>query len=187
MRKKGNNRSFLPVTLLVATLIFSGCKKKEQPPPPPPPPKPATKPLLPVQGQATSAKVAGTEDQPLVFANRKDPFKPFTPEPVLQPKPKSVAIARTGELLPIQSYDVNKFTLSGIIVGLRENTALVIDPAGKGYVVKEGMLIGNSDGRISRITPSSIEVVEKYRDNNGLIRKRTVMLTLSRKSKETHK
>ena len=186
MRKKANNRSFVLASLLVAALLFSGCTKKEQPtPPPPPPPKPAAKAPLPVQKQSTSAKTAGIAVQPLDFSAKKDPFKPFATEPAPQAKAKPAAMASTEDLLPIQLYDVNKFKVSGVIVGLKENTALVIDPEGRGYVVRVGMLIGNSDGRISRITPSSIEVVEHYRDDNGHSRKRTIMQLYLRKSKET--
>jgi len=76
---------------------------------------------------------------------------------------------------------VNKVRVSGIITGLKENTALIIDPAGKGYVVREGMLIGINDGRINRITPSAIEVVEQYRDDNGHLRKRNILLALPKK------
>ena len=68
-----------------------------------------------------------------------------------------------------------------MIAGLKENTALIVDPGGRGYVVREGMSIGNSDGRISRITPSAIEVVERYRDDNGHMRKRIITLTLPKK------
>jgi type IV pilus assembly protein PilP len=181
MRKKANNRSFFLASLLVMALVFPGCKKKEQPSPPPPP-KPASKASLPVQMQSTSAKTTGVAVQPLDFSTKKDPFKPFAAEPVAQQsKAKPTAMANTEDLLPIQRFDANKFRVSGIIAGLKENTALIIDPEGRGYVVKEGMLIGNSDGRISRITPASIEVVEHYRDDNGHNRKRTIMLTLPKK------
>lgn len=179
MRKKANTRSVLLASMLVATLVFAGCKKKEEPSSSPQP-KPGNKAHKAVQNQATSAKIAGTE-QSLDFSGKKDPFKPYAAMVVPQEKPKPAVVARTRELLPIQSYDVTKFTVSGIIAGLKENTALVIDPAGKGYVVKEGMLIGNNDGRISRITPSSIEVAETYRDDNGRLKKRTIVLTLSKK------
>jgi len=181
MRKKANNRSFFLASLIVVTLAFPGCKKKEQPPPPPPP-KPAANAPLPVQKQSTSAKTAGVAVQPIDFGTKKDPFKPFATEVAArQVKATPNAMARTEDLLPIQRFDVNKFKVSGIIAGLKENTALVIDPEGRGYVVREGMLIGNGDGRISRITSSSIEVVEHYRDDNGHNRKITIMLTLPKK------
>jgi type IV pilus assembly protein PilP len=183
MRKKANNRSFFLASLLVVALVFPGCKKKELPPPSPPSPKPAAKVPPPVQKQSTSARTGGVPVQSLDFSTKKDPFKPFMTEPVAQPSKarSAAAIARTEDLLPIQRYDVSKFRVSGVIVGLKENTALIVDPEGRGYVVREGMLIGNSDGRISRITPSSIEVVERYRDDTGHTRKKTVVLTLLKK------
>ena len=157
-----------------------GCAKKEQPPTQPSPPKPvAPKSAQPVQAQTSSAKTAAGTDHLLEFTSKKDPFKPFAAEPV--PQAPAKAAARTGDLLPIQSYDVSKFRISGIIAGLKENTALIIDPAGRGYVVREGMMIGINDGRISRITPRGVEVLEQYRDDNGHLRKRSVILTLPKK------
>jgi type IV pilus assembly protein PilP len=182
MRIKPKNSGLLSALLLAALLVFTGCTKKEQAPPPsaPPAPKPAVKVQPPVQTQSTSAQRAG--EPRLDFSKRKDPFKPYVPEGVMAAhKERPAVAARTGNLLPIQSFDVNKFTVSGIIVGLKDNTALVVDPTGRGYVIKEGMLIGNNDGRISRIRPSSVEVVEPFRDDKGHIRKRTVMLSLKKK------
>ena len=56
-----------------------------------------------------------------------------------------------------------------------------MDPNGKGYVIKEGMQIGNNDGRVKKVTASSVEVEESFRDDNGKVRKRIVKLTLLRK------
>jgi type IV pilus assembly protein PilP len=184
MRRKPNNSGLLSALLLVALLVFSGCSRKDQAPPPsvPSAPKPVVKVLPPVQKQSTSAQGAAIAGTRLDFSNRKDPFKPYAPGPgATPPKASPVVVARIGNLLPIQRFDVNKFTVSGIIIGLKENTALVVDPAGRGYVVKEKMPIGNSDGHIVKIRPSSIEVVEIYRDDNGHNRKRTIMMTLKKK------
>ena len=169
--------------MVVALLASSGCTKKEAPPPQPSQPKPVVKPVqpLPVQVQATSSKTTGAVSTLLDFSGKKDPFKPFAAAPAPQAQARPAGTPRTGDVLPIQSYDVNKFRISGIITGLKENTALVIDPAGRGYVVREGMMIGNYDGRITRITPSAIEVVEQYRDDNNHLRKRSIILTLPKK------
>jgi len=91
------------------------------------------------------------------------------------------AKGRVRDPLPIQSFETEKFKVSGIVTGLKENSALVIDPNGKGYVVKEGMLIGNNDGHVKRITNSTVEIEESFRDDNGRVRKRLVKLTLLRK------
>ena len=169
--------------LMSAVMLPVGCKKKEEPPPSPPPaqqkPAPPVKPS--VQQQVSSAKSAALSPASVQFdfINRKDPFKPF-----VQPKPAASAavapVAGAG-LLPIQSYGIEQFRVSGIIVGMKENKALILDPAGKGYVVKQGMAIGSSGGIITRIAPSYLEVSERLRDDTGKITRRTVKLSLPKK------
>jgi type IV pilus assembly protein PilP len=179
-RIKRNNQFNLLILLIAGLFITWGCSKDEQPDATPPPQHAtAVKRLPPVQKQQSSANVSTQTMPSLDFANRKDPFKAFV---VAKSQPERQArSARSGELLPIQSYEVEKFKISGIIVGLKENRALVLDPLGKGYVVKQGMLIGDNDGRITKITATTIEVFEKYRDENGRIKSRTVKLTLPQK------
>lgn len=185
MIKKGNNRRLALAFFMVLPLVVTGCKKKSEPPPAPvPQAKPVAKAQLPVQKQRTSAQVPQSTATPLDFSSKKDPFKSFIVEKQPAGKPEKV-VSKSSDALPIQSFDVSAFKVSGIIAGLKENRALIVDPSGKGYVVKPGMMIGNSDGRITRITASAIEVVEQYRDDSGRSRKRTVKLTLSKKSKET--
>ncbi len=134
-----------------------------------------------VQRQASSAKMPSySASVTLNFANRRDPFKPFIQAPSPQ-APVSKSVKKVKDLLPIQSYDTEKFRVSGIITGVRQNSALVIDPKGKGYVVREGMLIGSNDGRVKRITNSSVEVEESFRDDSGKVKKRVVKLSLIRK------
>lgn len=179
--KKNRNNLIPAVAVLFAMLMaVPACKKQETPPPPPP--HPAAKPAKPVQSQQSSAKPGETVQQLLDFSNKKDPFRPLAVEPARPAAPRTVrSRVFQGEGLPIQNYDVQKFRVSGIITGFKENTALVIDPSGKGYVVKEGMLMGNMGGRISRIGASEVDVVEHYQDDNGHNRKRTIRLTLHKK------
>lgn len=189
------------ILLLVVSLIATGCAKDEKANPSPAvqaPAKSATSASAPVQMRISSARnVAALAVQKqtsslrhilppetiLDFSTKKDPFKPFVSQPAVSAK--AVARKSTGDLLPIQSYDVNKFRLVGIIAGLKENRALVIDPLGKGYVVKVGMLFGSNSGKIVRITASAVDVLEQFRDDNGITRKHTVRLTLSQKGKES--
>ena len=181
MIKLTRNNGYIFSLLLIGGLLLSGgCNKEEKNTPPSPAHQAQAKNTPPpVQKQPSSANVSANTVPSLEFANRKDPFKPFVPA-VAQPE-KPIGSVRTSEQLPIQSYELSKFKVAGIIVGLKENTALVVDPSGKGYVVKRGMLIGDSDGRITRITATSIEVIEKYRDDGGRIKSRTVQLTLPKK------
>lgn len=180
MTKRLNNKFFL-AALMMALLLGAGCKKKEQQTTPATPqPQQAAKTQLPVQKQPSSAKIAENVLPQLDFKTKKDPFKPFVSAPAASAKGPTPG-SRREEVLPIQRYEVTKFKISGIIVGLKENRALIVDPTGKGYVVKEGMPLGNSDGRITRITSSSIEVLEQYREETGHSRKRTIKLTLPQK------
>ncbi len=188
MRKKVNNRVLVIMLLIGVALFLPACAKKEQAPPPQqaaPQPKPTTTavPSPAVQQQATSVKAQAQFD----FSTKKDPFKPFAPEP-LPGKPGAVPgaskhgrVQNVEEVLPIQSYDVTKFRVAGIILGLKENSALIIDPKGKGYVVKQGMPLGNNNGHITKIASTYIEVTEQYREENGRIRKSTTRLTLPQK------
>lgn len=178
--------SIFPYACFIALLASgAGCKKEEAPPPPPPAaagaPAPPAAPTPPVQAAASSA--TATAGGGLDFRGRKDPFKPFAAvPPAPAPGAAPVQKARPAEdLLPIQSFETSKFKVAGIIAGITENRALVIDPNGKGYVVQKGMLIGNNDGRVSRITSNSVEVVERYREDTGRSRQRTIVLTLTTK------
>jgi type IV pilus assembly protein PilP len=181
MRKRGNNLKRLLAVLAAALIGVAGCSKEERPQPVQPRPKPAPKPVVPVQQQASSVKAAVPREALLDFTNKKDPFKPAVHAQQAKVAAKPGRVARSGEVLPIQSYDVDKFRVAGIIAGLKENTALIIDPAGRGYVVREGMVIGMNDGKINRITSSAIEVIEQYRDDNGHLRKRSIILSLAKK------
>jgi type IV pilus assembly protein PilP len=180
--KKRNSQYFIMVFLFAGLLFPGGCKKKEQlPAPPPAKPAPAVKVMPPIQKQQSTAKIGENPASSLEFNNRKDPFKSFVAPQAQVAKPvASVGRTSTKDLLPIQSYELSKFKVAGIIVGLKENRALVIDPTGKGYIVKQGMLIGSNDGHVSRITATAVEVVESYNDN-GRIRKKTSKISLPQK------
>ncbi len=58
---------------------------------------------------------------------------------------------------------------------------MVIDPNGKGYVLKIGMTIGKNDGRVMSITPNSVDVLEQFRDDNGRVRKEHIRISMPRK------
>lgn len=184
------NLNDIALLLFLPALLMPGCKKKQEEKPAPVthamPAKPsqaqAPKPNAPVQRQVSSAlKIAQPATQ-LDFKNRTDPFKPYViAEPLLPKAETPMARREMGDVLPIQSYDLNKFRVAGIITGLKENKALVIDPTGKGYVVQQGMPLGNNDGRITRITANAVEVTETFKEGRGHLKKRKIALTLAKK------
>lgn len=196
--------------VLVLAVAMPGCKKEAPPPAPVKPlpqktvqatpgivaPAAAVKPLhtaptsarkaaptaaaqKAVQKQLSTAKLPTTAGAvSLDFSNKRDPFKPFVQAP---PKRQIGGKTITADPLPIQRYDTEKFRVSGIITGIKENSALVIDPGGKGHIVKAGMPFGTNDGRVKRITSTTVEVEESFMDDLGRVKKRLVKLTLLRK------
>ena len=177
--------SLVAVGVVVATL--PSCKKHEEPAPAHPAPAQPAKAAMPQQSKPVQKQVSSALTLPPApvnqfdFSNKKDPFKPFVivksnQAPAADKLPKRVLNA-----LPIHSFDVNQFKLIGIVTGGRQNEAMVVDPNGKGYVIKVGMTIGKNEGLITSITNSGVDVVEQFRDDNGRVRKETIKLTLPRK------
>ena len=182
---------------LVLLIALAGCKKQDQQAPPGAPTPPAAvsppgaqsavqKPMsaaktnLPVQGQVSSSSKPARSVS-IDFSNRKDPFKPAIVELTPAAGKGGRETAPNPNLLPIQRVEVEKFKITGIIAGLKENRALLVDPDGKAYVAKTGMLIGPNNGKVTRITANTLEVDENFKDDAGRIKKRTVKLTLQRK------
>jgi type IV pilus assembly protein PilP len=171
--------------ILICTFLFTACSKDQPAVPTPAPAKPQTAAAVapkPVQSIASSASRPPTPPvNQFDFSNKKDPFRPFV---VVKAEPKRSfdAIKKAQhDSLPIHSYDVNQFALIGIVTGGRGNRAMVVDPGGKGYVLKVGMLIGKNDGKIVLISANGVDVVEQFKDESGKTRKETIKLTLPRK------
>jgi len=197
------NSRMITVLLMTVCVAAAGCKKEENHliSPAKLPPKPVQKPstsakgvpsksiqrgvssskgsMQGVQHQTSTMRRVAIQGGQIDFTGKKDPFKPYIVQPAA-PVRKD-ASTKNINALPIQSFDVNKFKLAGIIAGLKENRALIVDPFLKGYVVKAGMQLGNNNGRITRISADSVEVLEQFRDDNGILRKRTVRLVLPQK------
>jgi len=195
MRKRLSKRFPVLLFCFAAGCFVTGCKKSDNPPKPPQAlpaanqkvaakPNVAAKPDIAVQKPISTAKAAGQAASPYNFKAKKDPFKPLITPPELTAKTTKAKVAGA---LPIQSYETEKFIVTGIITGLKENSALIIDPLGKGYVVKLGMLIGDGGGRVTNITASSVEVTERYTDEKKQTRTRKIVLPLARKNKESHR
>jgi len=175
MSQQRRNSIIAPVVLLIVVAVVAGCGKKESPPPQAPQPNAATT-KKPIQAKLSSAVTPAPEPK-IDFTGKKDPFRSYA----VPSKAKLPLPPLTDKLLPIQQYEVNQFKVLGIITGLASNRALVLDPTGKSYVIKEGTFIGRNNGRVVKITTKLIEITEQYRDDSGKIRNRTVNLALPRK------
>jgi type IV pilus assembly protein PilP len=68
---------------------------------------------------------------------------------------------------PLQRVQLSDLKLMGIIWGGYGYYGLVRTPDGKGYTVKEGMLMGTNNGVISAITDKAVTVSEPSIDIAG--------------------
>jgi type IV pilus assembly protein PilP len=177
------NKFNAAVTAVVAVTIVSGCNKKESAAPAPQSAPVNVQQAKPVQ-KAVSSSVklqpppAGNQFD---FSSKKDPFKPLqVVKPLVTPSADDQRKSQVDGL-PIHSFDVSQFKLIGIVTGVKDNQAMVVDPNGKGYVLKLGMTIGKNDGRITAITTGGVDVLEQFKDDNGRVRKEVIKITLPRK------
>src|SRR6185369_3727801 len=139
MIKRRNSKSLISrgwLTLFAIMVIAApGCNKKAPPPPQATPlpkktaPAPSA-PAKPVMASRSTVKSAlqrqiSSVKKPLPpggvsldFTNRRDPFRPFVQAPAVLQKSSG---SKLRDALPIQSFDTEKFRITGIITGIREN------------------------------------------------------------------
>jgi type IV pilus assembly protein PilP len=87
-------------------------------------------------------------------ANRRDPFRSFVQDSLDE-----------GVASPLERFDLSQLTLMAIVWGMDAPKALIRDPAGKGYVVSEGAIVGKNKGRIVSIADNLVLVKETYVDH----------------------
>ena len=91
---------------------------------------------------------------------KKDPFRSYFGDMAAMNKEKKI-------VSELQNFDVSDLRLTAIIWGISEPRATIVAPDGKSYIVKTGSFIGKNWGKISRILPDKIEIVETYKDPLG--------------------
>ena len=91
--------------------------------------------------------------------SRRDPFQSLT---------RMIKADKTKpDMPPLQRVQISDLKLLGIMWGGYGYYGLVQTPDGKGYTVKEGMLIGTNNGVITTITDKAIIVSEPSIDITG--------------------
>jgi type IV pilus assembly protein PilP len=182
-----NSCSCSVIALVTVATLVSGCNKKEQPasvvaPPASVQSKQQQVKVVQKTVSSSSVKLAPPPSaNQFDFSGKKDPFKPDSAlKTAASPLPAGIKKPLNGGL-PIHSFDVSQFRLIGVITGAKENQAMVVDPNGKGYVLKTGMTIGKNDGRVTAVSISGVDIVEQFNDDRGRVRKENIRITLPRK------
>ena len=89
--------------------------------------------------------------------DRRDPFRSsFWIQPV-----------RDTPRGPLEQYELGQLAISAIVWETNRPRALVADPTGSAYVVKEGSKIGKNDGLVIHIGDNLVLVKETYIDFAG--------------------
>lgn len=114
------------------------------------------------------------DDYVYTSENRKDPFKsmfmeiqgeietgPTLEEDRPQRLTSGIIIEQVSEL---QRFDIDELKLTAIIYGTSARRAVLVDPAQKSHIVREGQIVGRNFGRISSIKRNSIVVQEETYD-----------------------
>lgn len=89
--------------------------------------------------------------------NRRDPFRStFWSQPI-----------RSSPRGPLEHYELGQLAVTAIVWESDRLRALVSDPTGSAYVVKEGSKIGKNDGLVIHIGDNLVLVKETYFDFAG--------------------
>jgi len=93
--------------------------------------------------------------------NKVDPFKSFiVVRKELEEKEKEKEKPKTY----LETLDISQVTLSAIVLGDKENWALVRDSKGDGHVITVGTAMGTRGGRVIKILEKEVVVREYYTD-----------------------
>lgn len=94
-------------------------------------------------------------------AGKRDPFQSFIA------KRSSAKTGIDNDAPPLQRWDVDKFTVRGVIWATQSPTALLIDPEGIGHVVRLGSYVGRNWGKVTSIADGCVVVTEEYQTLDG--------------------
>lgn len=162
----------IAVLLFILYFAISGCEEQI-----PQPLKPLIKPRQGTEAKqpaATPAPGEGkTEEAGDTYSyrieGRRDPFKSL----LLGLKEK-----KTAGLTPLQQRSLGELRVIGIVWGAQAYMAMIETPDGKGYLIKEGTLIGPDGGYVKKITEDSVIIEEAYTDYYGRKRSKQTVLRL---------
>ena len=91
---------------------------------------------------------------------KKDPFRNYFGDMATLNKAKKI-------VSELQNFDITDLRLVAVVYGITDPRAVVVAPDGKSYIVRIGSFIGKNWGKISRILPDKLEIIETYKDPLG--------------------
>ncbi|MEL6345162.1 MAG: pilus assembly protein PilP [Myxococcota bacterium] len=130
---------------------------------PPIPPGQSTNDAL----DAAIAEQAGYNYTP---QGKRDPFRSF------------ITVEQAGpeleQLGPLQTFEVDQYSLVAIVWNTARPMALAEDPDGTGHVMERGTYIGRNWGKVTQINADHIIITEEYQTIDGELSVDTIRLDL---------
>ena len=68
---------------------------------------------------------------------------------------------------PLEQFDLAQLEVVAVVWGTQRPRAVVTDPSGRGYIVREGTFMGKNQGRVIGIADNALVVKESYVDYFG--------------------
>ena len=167
---------FIAVLLPACLALLAGCSGEQSAPPVSHHPSPKKVMVAPAPKPAAEAKAPKVAAPPAYVYNpagKRDPFEALA----LVKR----AIPQTGELTPLQKYDLKQFKLIGVIIGKGSPRAMVVAPDGKSFILKPGTKIGRNDGTVVGINKDGVQVREHFYDFSGVVRTNMASIQLPKK------
>jgi Tfp pilus assembly protein PilP len=174
MHMKWATVAFLTLTLVIAT---TGCGEDEVTAPSvvtsanvdsqtPPTTEKSTAPAGPVDIADDEVSIEDDADHALAAQDyfydpreKRDPFRSFRFADDVGPD--------TKEFGPLGDFELGQLELSAVIWDANNPRALILDPGGRSYIVREGSQIGKNSGQVIHIGDNLVLVKETYENLAG--------------------
>jgi type IV pilus assembly protein PilP len=105
-------------------------------------------------GGANTAYATGGRDYFYDPTGKRDPFRSFQFEDEGKQDKKSFG--------PLADFELGQLELSAVIWDAKNPRALILDPGGRSYIVREGSQIGKNNGEVVQIGDNLVLVKETY-------------------------
>jgi Tfp pilus assembly protein PilP len=79
----------------------------------------------------------------------------------------------------LQRVSISQVYVVGVILS-KQNRALVQDSSGMGYIITEGMLIGENNGIVTKVAKDGVTIKQHFKDYMGRVTTREIVLALKK-------
>jgi type IV pilus assembly protein PilP len=180
-RTRGERIYIIILAVVMSSSLVAGCdllpgkgQKQKATPKLPPQITPDQKTTAPTTTKTANEEKKDIEsDYVYDSTDKRDPFQPFIAmQTPLRPADEEIP------LTPLQKYDLSQLKLVAILVGTGEDRAMVEDSEGKGYIVKKGVYVGRNFGKVKAVLKDRVIIQERYKDYQGKVQEKEIVLRL---------